>query len=107
MAFRFAASARRGEDAGGLRTCRCPPLLARRGGLLLLRRGFSGERRRRCRQHFPLRRQPVLIGLTVGSAMCGPDLVGTLADTVFQTLIHVKLSCFGGGWAPLSSLSIV
>jgi hypothetical protein len=37
----------------------------------------------------------VLIGLTVCSAMCGPDLVGTLADTVFQTLIHVKLSCLG------------
>ena len=42
-------------------------------GLLLLRRGFSGERRRRCREHFPLRRQPVLIGLTVRSAMCGPE----------------------------------
>src|SRR3954454_19972290 len=58
-------------------------------------RGFSGERRRRCREHFPLRRQPVLIGLTVRSAMCGPDLVGPLADTVFQTLIHVKVSCLG------------
>src|SRR6478736_130358 len=82
MAFRFAASARCGEDVGGLRTCRCPPLLSRRGGLLLLRRGFSGERRRRCREHFPLRRQPVLTGLTFRSAMCGPDLVGTPADPV-------------------------
>src|SRR3954469_14528775 len=95
MAFRFAASARRGEDIGALRTCRCPPLLAWRSGLLLLRHGFAGERRRRRRQHFALRRQPVLIGLTVYSAMCGPDFVGTLADTIFQTLIHVKLSCLG------------
>jgi hypothetical protein len=61
---------------GGFRTCRRPTHL--------LRGGLAGERGRRCRQDFPLGRKPMLIGLAVHIAMCGPDLVSVL------TFVHIK-----------------
>ena len=51
---------------------------------------MAGERGRRCRQDFPLGRKPMLIGLAVHIAMCGPDLVSALANAVFEAVIHVK-----------------
>jgi hypothetical protein len=45
---------------------------------------------RRSRQDFSLGRKPVLIGLSVNAAVRSPDLVGALADAVFQALIHVR-----------------
>jgi len=38
---------------------------------------------RRCRQHFPFGRKPVLLGLTVHAAMCGPHLIGAFANGGF------------------------
>jgi hypothetical protein len=52
--------------------------------------GLAGGCGRRCRQDFTLRRKPMLIGLAVHAAMCGPDLVSAIADAVFQALIHVR-----------------
>jgi CheY-like chemotaxis protein len=77
-----AASAGQRERSGGLRTCRRP--------WLLFRIWFAGERGRRCRQHFPFGRKPVLLGLAVHTAMCGPDLIGAFANAVFQALVHVR-----------------
>jgi hypothetical protein len=71
------------ERSGGLRTCRRPSLL--------FRGRFAGERGRRCRQDFPLGRNPMLIGLAVHEAICAPDLEGALANAVFEALIHVNV----------------
>jgi hypothetical protein len=73
------------ERSGGLRTCR------RRSLLLLFRGWFAGERRRCWRQDFPLSIKPMLIGLAMHAAICAPDLVGALANAVFQALIHLTV----------------
>ena len=39
---------------------------------------------------FVLPAKPVLLGLAVHAAMCGPDLIGALANAVFQALVHVR-----------------
>src|SRR5262249_34352112 len=80
-----AASAGPRERSGGaLRTCGRP--------WLLLRSWFPGEDGRRCRQHFPFGRKPMLLGLAVYAAMCGPHLIGAFANAVFQALVHGRLS---------------
>ena len=62
-----------------------------RSALRLLRDAVvAGESVRRSGQDFPLGRKPVLIGLAVDAAARGPDLVGALANAVFQALIHVR-----------------
>jgi hypothetical protein len=67
----------------------CRPSTCRRPALLL-RGGLAGERGRGCRQDFPLGRKPMLIGLAVHIAMCGPDLVSALANAVFEAVVHVR-----------------
>src|SRR6266567_2633282 len=66
-------------------TCRRPALL--------LRGRFVGDRGRQCRQDFPLGRKPMLSGLAVHAAMCLPEFVSALADSVFQAVIHVRRPC--------------
>src|SRR5262249_51476461 len=58
--------------------------------LLLLRGLVANERARRCRQDLPLGRKPMLVGLPMRATMCAPDLVGALANSAFQALIHLR-----------------
>jgi hypothetical protein len=47
---------------------------------------------------FPAR---VLIRLSVSAAVRGPDLVGALANAIFQALIHVRKTLLSDAWSCL------
>src|SRR5262245_4574437 len=52
---------------------------------------LAGKPDRRCRQNFAFSRKPMLIGLPMYAAICGPDLISSFANSSFQALIHVRV----------------
>ena len=50
--------------------------------------GLGRERYPLCIEEFTLGREPVLFGLSIGAAICSPDLISALTNKLRQGLIH-------------------